>query len=154
MPGQPKNRKALAKLQEIDPAEVIERHAKGQSVTAMIKHYGVTTKAWYDWVKSHDGLMETLRLVREAKANDLPWEALELADHATKEDIAVIRERIRTRLWIAERTGTEFKPKQELSVEVNVIDQHLQALKAAQDGTVLEAEIVEEEEAATTGAQR
>lgn len=144
MAGKPSTRKGLAVLAKIDPQEVIERHAQGDSIATMKKDYGVTTEAWYAWVKSHDGLMDTLRTVRLNRANDLPWEALEIADTAKPENIAVARERIRTRLWMAERAGTEFRPKQEVTHEVNVIHQHLEALKQAQD--VMEAEIISVEE--------
>lgn len=140
MAGTPKKRKSLEILAKQDPHEIIERHAKGESIASLQKNLGVTVQAWYQWVNSQEGLSEKLREVREKRAEDMPWEAIEIIDAADPKEITKAREQVKARQWYAERVAAQFKPKQEISVGGSIIHQHLQALKASQE--VMEAEII------------
>lgn len=145
MPGKPLQRQSLKILNALDPEDVVEWHHEGESIASIQRRLGVTRDGWYKWVRTHPGLLERLREARELRAADLPWEGLEMIDNAEPSEIPKVREQVRARQWIAERLATQFKPKQEVSGTINVVDQFFEALKASQNDKreVMEAEIVE-----------
>lgn len=147
MAGSPKTRASLKKLHEFGAEEIVTRHASGQSIMSIKRELGITRHAWTKFMRQHDGLTELLAEAREEWADSIGMEVVDIADEAhDKDSAAVAKVRVDARKWAAERLSGMFKPKAEIKAEINVIHQHLDALKGAQE--LLEAEIVDDEDAA------
>lgn len=141
MPGRPRTRKAIAKLNELGVEEIVARHAAGQPLAQIKRELNVTRHAWAKFKEQNPGLQQLLTEAREEWADALGMEVVDIADQATDSESAqVARVRVQARQWAAERLSGAFRPRSEVKAEINVIHEHLDALRGAQD--VLEAEII------------
>lgn len=143
MAANPITRADMKIMAKVTPEEVIDKHAEGQSIASMIREYGIRKNSWYKWVKQQEGLQSRLYEVRMERANELGWDALDLLEDATPQNVRVKREQVGHMRWLAERAGNEFKPKSEIKVEVSATERFLNGLKEAQY-EVMPVEIVGE----------
>jgi hypothetical protein len=145
MPGRPKTRQALKRLDELGVEEIVARHAAGQSIVSIRTELNITRHAWAKFKANNPGFSQLLADAREEWAENLGMEVVEVADTAhDSESAQVARVRVQARQWAAERLAGMFKPKSEIKAEVNVIHQHLDALRHSQE--TLEAEIISDPE--------
>ena len=134
MPGQPKTRAAIKKIETLGGIDwFIERIAGGGTVRALSKELEFSEHVIYKWLHQDPERSAMVKAARKIAAERLADEALELADNVEADTVAIakVREQISVRKWRA----AAFDPavwatnKPQMAVQVNVGSQHLDALR-------------------------
>jgi hypothetical protein len=89
--------------------KIVRRFAEGKTfrkIAAMPGYPGESTIG--QWRREIPAFAAALARAREERAESFAEQAIDLVDGATNEDLSVIREQVRARQWMAERTA----PKQ------------------------------------------
>jgi hypothetical protein len=134
MPGQPKTRAAIKKIESLGGIDwFIERIAGGDTVRSMSKELKFSEHIIYKWLHQDPDRGGLVKAARKIAAERLADEALDLADNVEAETTAIakVREQISVRKWRAAAfdPGTWATNKPQMAVQVNVGAQHLDALR-------------------------
>ncbi len=134
MPGQPKTRAAIKKIEGLGGIDwFIERIAGGDTVRSMSKELKFSEHIIYKWLHQDPERSGLVKAARKIAAERLADEALDLADNVKADTVAIakVREQISVRKWRAAAfdPGTWATNKPQMAVQVNVGAQHLDALR-------------------------
>jgi len=133
MAGVKLRRAFWAKLDAYGQERVFEDLMSGLTVQELCDINGMkSTIMFYAWLKRDPERKRVYGEMRQAMADGMVDEALMIADGATPDSLAVDRERIKIRTWLAERWNREEygAPSQApVGVTLNVGELHLTALK-------------------------
>lgn len=129
MAGTPKRTADRALIAQ-NVGQIEEMLASGMTQDAIVAHFGIGKRTWYEWVTSDAGREVTAR-ARAIAASLLAEQTLAIADDATTEDERVARLRIDARRWVAGK----WSPQQygdRIQVDARVLDVtqlHMQMLR-------------------------
>lgn len=120
----------------VDELTAVSRRLSPGRFEAIGKPNGFSRPMFYDWVKlgpkGPDGLSDRKRRYLEARKTSAVShvdQAQHLIDRATPGDIGVVREQVRTRLWLAGKADREQFGEAPASVQINIGSLHLDALR-------------------------
>ena len=148
MPGFQKRRAMWAKLDTYGEERVIEDLMGGLKVRELCEVMDISSPMFYAWLKQSPERQRVYREMRQATADGLLDEMLEIADGSTMATIGVDRERIKIRQWLAERWNREEygqSPAAGAGLVFNVGELHLTALKSSRTGELPAGDAVEVE---------
>jgi hypothetical protein len=104
----------------------------GVTLKEMSARLDVTEDAFWGWIRSNEDRHAAFARAREAAAHLLAEQTLDIADTATPQDAQVAKLRTDTRRWLASKWNQGvYGDKAATTVNVNVTDLHLQALRKA-----------------------
>ncbi len=136
MAGNPKRRQQEAELREVWD-ELCDMIAAGATDKQALEAFGVTsTVVFYRLVRNDETLAASLARAREAGADAMASEAVDIVDdlqHVPKADpVRVALARADRRAWLAGTRNQRYAPRAggNVAVQVNVQALHLQALRA------------------------
>jgi hypothetical protein len=136
MAAQKLTRIGCKKLDEIGEEFIFERVMAGRTITSIRKEVDIGNRIFYTWL--HGGPKSTrdpsrwdrYLEARRVAADTLAEECLEIADNTLdNEQVAVSKLKIDTRKWLAGAMNPEYGNRPQTSVQVNLGDMHIQALK-------------------------
>jgi hypothetical protein len=133
MAGRPIYRASVKLVEQMGGEEfVLEAVMSGASTSSVARLCDISRGMLYEWLHKDAERWQRYQEAREIGAFALADEALEIADTATSETVAVDRERVRVRQWLAERANKqEFGKDAGVQVNLTVGDLHLTAVKSA-----------------------
>lgn len=155
MAGNPKRREQEAQLREVWE-ELCDLIAAGATDKQALEAFGVySTVVFYRLVRNDETLAASLARAREAGADAMASESLDIVDelvHEKKADpVRVALARADRRAWLAGTRNARYAAKSggNVAVQVNVQALHLQAVRAAAAlpapaVEVIEAEVIEQ----------
>ena len=110
---------------------VCARIEQGELIASASKAEGVTRSAVWEWARKHADLGDMYARARDASADALAEEALEVARASTSETYGADRVRIDTLKWAAaKRRPKEYGDKQSIEVSGGIEHLHLDALRS------------------------
>ena len=147
-------RRALAALAHLDPADVLNRIAAGARLKSLSSEFGVEVRDLWMWVKATPERVEQYNIARDARAVLLVDEAHErtstLADAAPENHSAVMA-RVRTIMWDASRTSKQYADKQiseshsTMDITITMQDAEVAARLSSLMGALRGADVVDGE---------
>lgn len=147
MAGFQLRRAMYAKLDAYGEERVIEELMTGLKVRELCEVMDISSPMFYAWLKQSPERQRVYREMRQATADGLLDEMLEIADGSTMATIGVDRERIKIRQWLAERWNREDygqqSPAAGAGMVFNVGELHLTALKSSRMGELPAGDPVE-----------
>ena len=145
MAGRPLLRRFSESMAKSNGEEyVMNAVMEGISLYKIADHLDTTRGLLYTWLHNEDGRWEAYQEARKVGAYAMVEDAHAIADSATNESVALARERVKVRLWQAERANREaFGQQKETNVNISVGDLHLQALQASPAEQIEDAEVIE-----------
>lgn len=134
MAGQPKTRKAVEALRRIGEEEILEAVLDGITVRQLIVLYDTTQSGFYKWLDEEPGRRARFTQAREAYAEQLDAEGLNIADgvEEDKDAIAKAKLRIDQRKHVAaQRDRSRHDPSGGAGVNITltVAELHLEAVR-------------------------
>ena len=144
MPGRPVMRKQMRNLDEAGEEVVFAMIAAGKGTVATIKHMEVGRRAFYAWLDQEEGRRQRYQEARQAYADQIAEEVIDIADGAIDAHDATVRKlRIDARKWVAGNLSPQWRDRKEPLVNITLGDQHLEALRSI---SVIEHDATEEDE--------
>ena len=139
MAGRKLTREAGIRLDAYGEDGIFELYTEHRSVRKLLANLppevgAMSTAPFYSWLKADEGRWEAWQDVREAIANDLVEESLDIADEAEEQGVPSARLRVEQRRWMAERydRGAFGRPDTQVNVAVGIDDEFLAGLKAVE----------------------
>ena len=118
----------------------------GLKVRELCEVMDMSSQMFYAWLRQDPERQRVYREMRQATADGLLDEMLEIADASTMATVGVDRERIKIRQWLAERWNREDygqSPAPGAGMVFNVGELHLTALKSSRTGELPAGDAVE-----------
>lgn len=131
MPGRPKQRADLIKLEGIGREKVEDMLERGMSVTGICNELGIGKHALYEFFEKAENA-GILSRARARAADRLAIETLEIADSVPEEQTAIAKAKLRTdvRKWVASKWDPlKYGDTKGPNIQINVGDLHLNALR-------------------------
>ena len=131
MPGSPKMRQAMRRIDDQGGEEVFDHLASGMTTVNLIKKLGVSSRVFYKWMRTTKEREERYYEAKRKWADHIAEETLDIADGAIDAHDAQVRKlRIDTRRWLAARANPDnWGDRRDPLVSINIQDQHLGALR-------------------------
>ena len=139
MAGRKLTREAGIRLDAYGEDGIFELYTEHRSVRKLLANLppevgAMSTAPFYSWLKADEGRWEACQDVREAIANDLVEESLDIADEAEEQGVPSACLRVEQRRWMAERYDRSAfgRPDTQVNVAVGIDDEFLAGLKAVE----------------------
>lgn len=121
-------RERIKQLDELGEEELFERIASGMTVKSLILGMGMGWRAFYKWIDAAEGRRERYNDALQQAGHAYAARAVETAQNATNENVAVARLQVDTDKWIASKLNAQYDVRQkEVNVTLRVEDLHAQA---------------------------
>ena len=121
-------RERIKQLDELGEEELFERIASGMTVKSLILGMGMGWRAFYKWVDAEEGRRGRYEDALKQAGHAYAARAVETAQNATNENVAVARLQVDTDKWIASKLNAAYDVRQkEVNVTVTIEDLHAQA---------------------------
>lgn len=146
MAGKALRRRLLAEIEQRGgPDYVREYIAGGGTILDLANELGCSRTYLSRHLNAHDLYRPVIEEARREQADALAEEALQIADGladgtVTREDIAVAKERIDVRKWLASVNHPDRYRQDRgsgVAVQININELHLEALKKHRDGGIV-----------------
>lgn len=137
MAGRPKLRALGATIEKMGEEKFWDMLLDVSSVAKVAEHLtklggqNFSRSLLHEWIAKDEDRKMRLRLIREAQAHSFAEDALEIVDGANAGTIAVDREKVRVRQWLAERWNRKDYGEEKAGPVINIQNLHLSALQAA-----------------------
>jgi hypothetical protein len=132
-------------MKEIDGEQVVfNAIMDGWSLSKVCDMLDESRGLIYMWLHKDEERWRAYQEARKVGAHAMVEEAQAIADGASNEDVALARERVKVRLWQAERANREdFGQQKDTNVNITVGDLHLEALRSMPAEQIEDAEVLE-----------
>ena len=134
MAGQPIKRQMLADIEKSGGFQnILDRVCSGESMTAIAKSFGVSRKLLVSTLYKDPKQKELLQGARKERGEAFAEQALEIIDNVEESPnaIAKAREQANLRKWLAGCDNPEMFGQKQATVQINVGDLHIDALRNA-----------------------
>lgn len=139
MPGRPKMRAQMRNLEDVGEEVIFSMISAGKGTVATIKHMDVGRRAFYAWLDQEDGRRDRYQAARQAYADQIAEEVIDIADGAIDAHDATVRKlRIDARKWVAGNLSPQWRDRKDPLVNITLGDQHLEALRQISVNTAIE----------------
>lgn len=143
MAGTPIRRALFAKIEKMGGIEFVCAHiAEGMTIGRLAEFLECSRPLLSFWINQTEERKEAVLRARKLKAEKLAEDALEIADTVDETSVAGVnkaRLQVETRKWMASKLDPEgYGETKGPQVNISIGDLHLQALKQANRGDVIE----------------
>ena len=140
----------LAKLEEYDEDEVFERIAQGVSVRQICRELECGYKIFGLWLDAGEGRRAAYEQAQHAAGHFYAERAVEAAQNAQPETVAVARLQADTDRWMAAKMNQQYDTRQrDVAVNISVTDLHAEAaalLNSVEMKDVIDAKAIESDD--------